>query len=337
MKSSQLKNTGFRSGVEEQSKLQPLLLASILAAVYVVLIALYIFLSGKIAQSHSGSVTDLAALELQKGIYFTVVTGLILFLSSYHIFRKISQKDSLIISQNKALVASERNAISGLFCSSICHDINNLMGTVVGNIVLLKKSEQLSEKDRKRLEDISVASDKLTQLTKRMLAASKGHIPGQKAEGDLSKIVEQTVDFAKMHKNVKGCELNSEIAPGIITKINAPLLSRTLMNLILNAAEATNKNGQILVRLVKEGDSVLIEVHDDGPGIPQDKIKQILEPFYTSKNNGTGLGLLSYKTCCQQHNADMKIAASSMLGGACFGLKFQRLPKALKGEKLSVQ
>ena len=89
------------------------------------------------------------------------------------------------------------------------------------------------------------------------------------------------------------------------------------MNLILNSAEATNHSGEILIKLQENNDTVLLEVHDNGPGVPKDIIEKIFNPFFTTKEKGNGLGLLSLRIFAEQHNASIDIKGSD-LGGACF-------------------
>ena len=91
------------------------------------------------------------------------------------------------------------------------------------------------------------------------------------------------------------------------------------MNMILNAAEATGVSGAIQVRLRRIGGRAEIEVHDDGPGIDADLEEKIFEPFFTSKANGNGLGLLSLRLCAEQHHGEIRLDRSE-LGGACLVL-----------------
>jgi signal transduction histidine kinase len=95
------------------------------------------------------------------------------------------------------------------------------------------------------------------------------------------------------------------------------LLARMIFNLILNAAEATGKGGKIEIRLRRAESMVCLEVHDNGPGIPVDMRQKVFDPFYTSKPNGTGLGLLSVRMCAVEHHGTVTVTDSD-LGGACF-------------------
>ncbi len=311
----------FIDGVDEHSAIKPLRTALIIAAAYTVSISLYIYVSGILAAGFAPTVEKLETVELFKGFAFSLVTGFLLFYSSYLALKKISRQDDLIIKQTKSIIATERIVLAGLFSSSVCHDINNVMSIIIGNTELLMGSKNLDAEDKASLRDISKASQRLVELSRRMMDAGKGYIPGKRNFENLSDTMKKAIDFAKIHKKIKSCRLEYEIQPNVHLHINAILIERTLMNLILNASEATNETGRILIRLFTEDNFATIEVHDDGPGLSEEMQEKVVEPFYTSKVDGNGLGLLSLKICAQQHNGTIKIRRSH-LGGACFCLTF---------------
>lgn len=313
------KNTIFRSGIDERSYLKPFNFSISITILYIVFVSLYVWYSGRIALLLSKSAEDLAIIELTKGLLFVLITAIILFLFVYKALKKIEKQDNIIISQNKSIIATERLVMAGIFASSVCHDINNVMAIIVGNVDILLFSEKIDSSNRKSIEHISDASKNLIQLVSRMMDAGKDYIPGVKNLDDLSKVVEDTIEFARIHKKLKKCNFQFDIQPDLKLDINSILIGRTLMNLMLNAADATKETGNIMIRLVREDNFATIEVHDDGPGIDDENKEKIFEPFFTSKHDGNGLGLLSLKICAQQHNAKI-VVKKSHLGGACFSL-----------------
>ena len=85
-----------------------------------------------------------------------------------------------------------------------------------------------------------------------------------------------------------------------------------MLNLMVNAAEATDRNGRILVKLFEDAGTVRLEVHDDGPGIPEESRGPVSEPFFTTKEDGTGLGLFSFKYCAEAHGGSIGIDTSDL-------------------------
>jgi signal transduction histidine kinase len=84
------------------------------------------------------------------------------------------------------------------------------------------------------------------------------------------------------------------------------------------ALDAVHDRGRVKVRIQAGPDgSAIVEVHDDGPGVPESQRARLFEAFYTTKKEGTGLGLLSAKKCAELHGGKIEVLASP-LGGVCF-------------------
>ena len=312
-----LKNSGFRTGIDDKSSIRPLLLSLAIALSYLIIVSVYIWLSGKYATGIASSLKSLEHIELVKGLIFALVTGSALFVALLIILYKIKKRDEMIIAQNKSIISSEGLVISGLFASSVSHDINNILTVILGNSEMLRFADNLKPEWKKHIDEILIATKDLKMLSQRMMDAGKGHIPDRKESVDLVDVVKETINFAKIHNKVKYCSLRHHLPDNLKMNLNTHLFSRTLMNLILNSAEATNHSGEILIKLQENNDTVLLEVHDNGPGVPKDIIEKIFNPFFTTKEKGNGLGLLSLRIFAEQHNASIDIKGSD-LGGACF-------------------
>ena len=101
------------------------------------------------------------------------------------------------------------------------------------------------------------------------------------------------------------------------------LIHQNLGNLILNAAEATGGRGRIEVRIVEGGEQVVLEVHDDGPGVPRDLRHSLFDGLRTTKPGGAGLGLFSVRSCTQILGGTVAIDESPF-GGALFRVVLPR-------------
>lgn len=318
---SSLKTSMFRDGLDEHSQINPFKFAFYITILYVVLLSLYIVISGEIASKISTSIKNLAYFETYKGILYALVSGVVLFIVSFLTLKRIKQQDDLIISQNKSILSSEPIVTTGIFSASVCHDINNLMTIVLGNIEFLEECKTRDVKELKSIADIHNASTRLVSLVKRMMDNDKNYIPGQHKITNMSDVIGNTIQFAKIHNKLKNCDITHEIEESLYIDINSILIERMLINLMLNAAEETGFAGKILIKFYKVGNLATLEVHDNGPGVPDNLQERIFEPFYTSKSGGNGLGLLSLKICAEQHNGAIQLKKSD-LGGACFCLTF---------------
>jgi two-component system, NtrC family, nitrogen regulation sensor histidine kinase NtrY len=113
-----------------------------------------------------------------------------------------------------------------------------------------------------------------------------------------------------------GPSIEFELAEGPApVELDRQMLRRVLINLVRNAAQAMKGKGRIVVRLARNGDSFLLDVDDDGPGIPADLREAIFDPYVTTKTEGTGLGLSIVKKIVMEHHGTIT-ATESPLGGA---------------------
>jgi two-component system, NtrC family, nitrogen regulation sensor histidine kinase NtrY len=112
--------------------------------------------------------------------------------------------------------------------------------------------------------------------------------------------------------------LHLEVAPGLVIDADPDLLAQALLNLLRNAAQATGPGGQIVLRIADSaGDGVLIEVEDDGPGVPHELRREIFLPFFTTRLEGTGVGLNLVRQIMVAHGWNVDVT-SGRLGGALF-------------------
>lgn len=301
-----------------ETQIRPLRTAAIIALIYILLIALYIWLSGKIAAGYASSVEGLEHLELVKGMLFVLVTGVALFFGAFWLLRRIEKKSEIILAQNRGMIASERLFMAGIFAASVSHDINNILQVIVGNAGEVRTFARLDQKDRQHIDQILSAAQRLSLLNRRLMKAGSGHLPGEIKQTDAVLVVKETVEFARVHKRIKPCRLSCDMPEEVNVHLNAALFQRALMNMILNAAESSAEPVDILVRLIPENgeNRFTLEVHDSGNGIPEEYREKIFDPFFTSKTGGNGLGLLSLKICTEQHDGQISLM-DSHLGGTC--------------------
>ncbi len=90
-------------------------------------------------------------------------------------------------------------------------------------------------------------------------------------------------------------------------------LEVVLSNMLKNASQAVNRNGDISVRIIEKDSDVLIEVEDSGPGIPENILPKIFEPLFTTRQTGTGLGLSSCKSIIEKHDGSLTVRPNPTL------------------------
>lgn len=300
-------------------KLGPALAGWLLCLGYVVVAGTYIIVSGSMAQAEAASVEELARNERLKGLAFVGVTAVLLYLGASVLFRRLQRQADDIARHRDALLEADRRAISGLLASAVAHDVKNLLHVVLGNAEMLEAHVERTPAARRLFHDLEAAAGRLLELAARLRDASKPDDPPRDVE--LAQLVQDDVAVLRGHERIRNVRLVVRASDPIRVHAQASIVRRALMNLVLKAAEAAGPGGRVEVRLVRESGGVRVEVHDSGPGVPPELRHSIFEPGYSTKLNGTGLGLLSVTACAAQLGANVEVDASD-LGGARFTLQF---------------
>ncbi len=292
---------------------RPARLAAAIALGYGVLCGAYILFSGRIASALADSEEALERIETGKGLLFIFVSALLLFGALSWLFRILAAHQRLVLLQEEALMSAEGRAAVGVVASSIGHDINNLLTVLACHIDL--QSEDVPDHTMRR--DAEEALSDLRDMAGRLMDAGKVERGKPPRSTDLVSIARGALDFARTHKMVQGCKSRLS-APSRMEMMGHPtMLRQMLVNLILNAARACpDEAGEFEIRVRRENGHVRLEVHDNGPGIPEEQRKDIFNAYYT-RSQGRGLGLVSVQAYVNAHHGEIAIDRSP-LGGACF-------------------
>ncbi len=232
----------------------------------------------------------------------------------------------------------------GILAGGIAHDFNNLLTAILGNISLARKYTNPQDKMYGRLAEAEKASLRARELTRQLLTFSRGGAPVKKT-ASIGELVKESAYFALRGSNVK-CEFF--ITAGLLAvAVDEGQLSQVINNLIINADQAMPEGGTITVRCenvtlgdhdvlpLKAGTYVKISIQDQGIGIPKEHLLKIFEPYFTTKQKGTGLGLASSYSIIKKHDGHITVESGPGAGTAFFiylpASKEQGLPK--KAEK----
>ena len=143
---------------------------------------------------------------------------------------------------------------------------------------------------------------------------------------NLSKCLnESLLLFSNSHKNIK-FNINKE-KQDIYYQFDKFQLSQCFNNLIKNAVEAVEKipNPSIFINLQSKNNKILIEIIDNGIGIPQEMANKIFEPYFTTKNKGTGLGLSIVKKIIEDHNGKIRLEKNKQMAGTTSSIIFENI------------
>lgn len=219
---------------------------------------------------------------------------------------------------------SERMADIGRITTSLSHEIRNPLSAVLMNLQILKKNTQLKGNDQKRV-DISVREVKrLEKILQELLDFAKPIRLNVKKES-LNEVLLSAIELLEMKIEAENIVLKTDLDPDIpLMHIDGQLLIQAVLNLLLNAVEASTARKQIHLRSQYDKEPVemvAIMVSDEGTGIPENIISEIYKPFFTTKVKGTGLGLNNVKRIADAHKGRIEVH-NILPHGACFTLQF---------------
>ncbi len=251
------------------------------------------------------------------------------------VFRDITERQRNEAERRKAETLEQL----GLLAGGIAHDFNNLLTAIIGNIslasLLLPPDNELTT----RLVDAKNASLRARDLAQQLLTFARGGAPIKKT-ASIGKLIQDTVSFS-----LRGSHSRSEFSFGAdlwAAEIDPGQISQVIGNLVVNADQAMPNGGTLrvscdnfsynstdgLIPDLSPGEYIRIAIRDQGTGIPQEYLKRIFDPYFTTKPKGTGLGLATTYSIVKNHNGLITVE-SELHAGSTFTVY---LPAAIHHE-----
>jgi len=239
------------------------------------------------------------------------VSGAIVSVRDITVERKLEQQ----------IIQSERLAAMGQMIGGFAHELNNPLTSILGMSELMQDG-QTNEGTRKQLDTLHQQARRAVEIVQNLMYFSRPPAPG-KSGINLGELVQRTLDlhaYSLRKSNITVDFLRDASIPTVTG--DAHQLMQVFLNLILNSEQAIREvrdRGSLRIRMEKNEKTVAIIFQDDGPGIPDEILPNIFDPFYTTKRpgRGTGLGLSICKAILREHNGNVE-AASGPGGGAVF-------------------
>lgn len=210
---------------------------------------------------------------------------------------------------------SERLSAAGQLAAGLAHEIRNPLASLTGIAGLMKRGPVSPEQMQECIEIIGIETTRLNRLLSEFLQFARPRAPRIQPM-DLWSVIEAAVTLARHTNASQNVALRFEPA-GEPPEIEGDpeLIKQVLLNLLLNAIEASPEAGQVRITAKVEGRQAVILIHDEGPGITPEAVSRVFDPFYTTKTSGTGLGLAVAKSIVQQHGGELT-AQTAQRGGA---------------------
>ncbi|SDE98738.1 ATP-binding protein [Terriglobus roseus] len=212
-----------------------------------------------------------------------------------------------------ALVQSEKLATAGRMAASIAHEINNPLEALTNLLFIIEQSPDVPPFARETATAALGEVTRLAHITRQSLGFYRElRAP---AELDLSESVSETVELYRRRLIQNQIEVRLDLTPGVLIQGIKGEIRQVISNLLVNAMEVLSPGGTIWVKTFPRGETAVLEISDDGPGIPAELQEKVFEPFFTTKQaTGTGLGLWITQSIIEKHGGSIRLSPKNGLG-----------------------
>jgi len=227
---------------------------------------------------------------------------------------------------NREIIMSERLSSIGNLSSRLAHDLRNPLSVIKNSMEILKLrlNDNMDERVNHQLAMVGRAVSRMNHQIEDVL--------------DFVNIADLKLQSSSIITILESAILSTSIPESV--KINLPKNSATALcdpfrlevvfsNLLKNACQAVENNGEVTLRIIDKNDDVFIEIEDSGPGILETNVEKIFEPLFTTKQTGTGLGLASCKSIIEKHGGTI----SARNKPTVFTVQIPKVPKKIHQEK----
>ncbi|TFE22855.1 ATP-binding protein [Cohnella luojiensis] len=213
----------------------------------------------------------------------------------------------------------ERLSLVGQMAASITHEIRNPMAVIRGFVQLL--NERSPEDQQSYFRIVLDELDRANAIINDFLSLAQNRIV-EKEPSNLNDLLNDLLPLIWADANMRGQIIDLRLSESMdILHVNSKEMKQLILNLARNGMEAMNDKGILRIETLNLQDTVQLRVVDNGVGIPQEKLERLFEPFYTTKTNGTGLGLALCLSIVERHSG--KIHVESAVGqGTSFIVSF---------------
>jgi signal transduction histidine kinase len=220
------------------------------------------------------------------------------------------------------LELSRRLAAIGRLTAGVGHEVKNPINAIVVHLELLRN--KLGGSDNKAMRHLEVIESEIQRLDRvvQTLVDFSRPVELQLKEQDLRRVVSAVLMLASADLETRDVHVQSDLPDHpVLAKVDADLLKQALLNVVLNGAQAMAEGGKLEVRLAEDGRMALLSIHDQGSGISPEIRDKIFDLYFTTKKDGSGIGLAMTYRIVELHNGSIEVKSDPNLG-TTFILRF---------------
>jgi len=204
---------------------------------------------------------------------------------------------------------AEHLATLGELATGLAHEIRNPLAGIAGVIEIVGRDLPSSSPARAVVKDIRLEIAQINRILTDLLETARPRPPEMRMS-DLNTTVEHAVMLARQQVLSQPIKIEYQRAAGLAeVEHDSDQMHQVLLNLLLNAVQAIEGPGTVTVEIQSEGDVANISVRDTGRGIAPEHLPNIFRPFYTTKGNGTGLGLSLARRIVESHSGKIEVSS----------------------------
>ena len=224
----------------------------------------------------------------------------------------ISRNITKDVNIQKVMMKQEKLASIGRLAAGVAHEINNPMTTILTSVMLMQEDTDPGDPRYQELQTITDETLRCSKIVTSLLAFARQVKPSKTAY-NLNDVVMECAMLTRKQAAFNDVVLEESLSDDLpLTNIDKDKIEQALINLILNAIEATGPGGKVTlsVEFVPETETFEITVSDSGRGIPYEDMDKIFDPFFTTTKNGTGLGLAITLGIIEQHDGTVDVQST---------------------------
>jgi hypothetical protein len=209
----------------------------------------------------------------------------------------------------REMARAEHLATIGELAAGLAHEIRNPLAGIAGVVEVMGRELPQESSSRAVLPEVQGEIHHIQTILNDLLAYARPRSP-EFRPADLNATIEQAVFLARQQVRTKPIEILFDPAKNQIEVVHDPvLIQQVVLNLLLNGIQAIPNQGKIEIRARREGEFAVVRITDTGRGIASDSLNKIFKPFFTTRKEGTGLGLSLAKGIVESHKGRIEVTS----------------------------
>ena len=256
-----------------------------------------------------------------------------------HDITQLKLAEEQILRQSAELQRAAQLSFVGELAAGLAHEIKNPLAGIQGGVDILIRRRDKNDPEREALEGMRHEVERIDSTVRALLDRARPRLVSIR-EVSLTEIVGRAVNLARsqlLRAADKSHPVNIEFEPDtdpIMIRIDPAQIEDAVLNLIINALEAADRDDKVTIRIARsqssdtqEFDEAIVEVSDNGPGISEEDLPRIFNPFFTTRPGGTGLGLPAVRRIARVHGGRVEVS-STPAKGSTFTIHLPIRPQA---------